>query len=66
MRCSTHCQDCLVTFLVGDDHGVAGAAGGVGAAPVADVLVLDAGEARVVDLLARAGLVPELRYELTA
>lgn len=55
MQCSTHCDDCVVTFFVRrddapDDRG--------------DLLVLDPDEALVVGRLARAGLIPDLKYRL--
>ena len=42
------CADCVVTFICGRDP--------------ADAVIIDAGEARAVRLLAGAGLVPELRH----
>jgi hypothetical protein len=47
MRRSAACQECVVTYLLD--------------APAAAV-ELDRDQARVVHLLAKAGMVPELRY----
>jgi hypothetical protein len=41
------CDDCMVTFLVGRDHG--------------EAVVFDADEERDLRLLQREGLVPQLR-----
>jgi len=46
------CDDCLVSFVVSHDPD--------------DALVFDAEEARAVRLLARGGLVPDLRYSSRA
>jgi hypothetical protein len=43
------CDDCVVSFIVGREPG--------------DAVVIDVAEERAVRLLARAGLVPELRHE---
>jgi hypothetical protein len=48
MQGTDACTDCVVTFVVSREPGQA--------------LVIDADEARAVRLLARAGLVPELRH----
>lgn len=50
MQCTSACDDCLVTFLVGQDTD--------------DSLVLDLDQARVVRLLGNAGLVPDLKYRV--
>ena len=50
MQHSEHCQDCIVTFLCPTED--------------AEVLVIDASEARALRLLSRAGLAPELRHVL--
>ena len=42
------CDDCVVTFVVGRRRG--------------DALVIDADEQRAVRVLARAGLVPDIRH----
>jgi hypothetical protein len=47
MRCTTACQECVVTFLLD---------------PPEAALELDGDQARVVHLLANAGMIPELRY----
>lgn len=44
------CADCVVSFIVGREPG--------------DAVVIDVVEARAVRLLARAGLVPDLRHEV--
>jgi hypothetical protein len=49
MQATDACADCVVTFIVGREPG--------------DAVVIDVVEARAVRLLARAGLVPELRHE---
>ncbi len=55
MQCTSACDDCVVTFLLRDDvetnsndH---------------EPLVLDLDQIRVVRLLGKAGLVPDLRYD---
>jgi hypothetical protein len=44
------CDDCVVSFIVGRQPD--------------DAVVVDADEARAVRLLARAGLVPDVRHAL--
>jgi hypothetical protein len=57
MQATSACDDCVVSFLLRD--------GAEEPATVGEAeLVLDADEVRVVGLLAKAGLVPELRYRL--
>lgn len=51
MQRTPACGDCVVTFLVGQDE-------------TEPTLVLDLDQARVVRLLGKAGLVPELRYRV--
>jgi hypothetical protein len=46
------CDDCVVSFIVGREPD--------------DAVVVDADEARAVRLLARAGLVPDVRHESQA
>ena len=48
MQGTDACEECVVTFIVGRDPD--------------DAVVIDAGEARAVRLLASAGLVPGLRH----
>lgn len=48
MQHTSACDDCVVTFICGREPG--------------DALVVDAGEARMVQSLIRAGLVPALRH----
>ena len=48
MRDTEVCDDCVVTFVVNRTPG--------------EALVIDVAEERAVRLLARAGLVPELRH----
>jgi len=50
MRCSAACDDCVVTFLVGQDD--------------EESLILDLDQARVVRLLGKAGLVPDLKFRV--
>jgi hypothetical protein len=50
MRCTAACDDCVVMFLVGQDP--------------EESLVLDLDQARVVRLLGKAGLVPDLKYRV--
>ena len=54
MQCTSACDDCVVSFLLRDDD--------VEAEHVP--LVLDLDQVRVVRLLGKAGLVPELRYDV--
>jgi hypothetical protein len=49
MQHTEACADCVVTYIVGREPG--------------DAVVIDVAEARAVRLLARAGLVPDLRHE---
>lgn len=56
-QCTAACDDCVVTFLLRGDGAVA---------PEAAPVMLDADEERVVQLLARVGLVPELRYRVAS
>lgn len=51
MRDTNVCDDCVVTFVMSREPG--------------EALVIDAAEARAVRMLARAGLVPELRHTAT-
>jgi len=48
MRATEHCDDCVVSFVVGREPG--------------EALVIDADEERAVRMLAKAGLVPRLRH----
>lgn len=52
LRHSTACADCLVTFVLQADDELSGL----------DPLELDADQERVVQLFAKAGLVPRLRH----
>ena len=47
-RAPTPCEDCLVSFVLGREPD--------------DAVVVDVEEARAMRMLARAGLVPELRH----
>jgi len=49
LRQTVACKDCVVTFLLGRDAD--------------DAVVIDAAEARAMQMLGRAGLVPELRFD---
>lgn len=51
MQCTSACDDCVVTFVMRDTH-----------EPEPAPLVLDLDQVRVVGLLSKAGLVPDLRY----
>ena len=53
MHCTSACDDCVVSFLLSDDcdHDQ-------------DSMVLDLDQARVVKLLGKAGLVPDLKYRV--
>ena len=48
MQHSDHCDDCVVSFVLGREPD--------------DALVIDAAEARAVRLLIGAGLLPDLRH----
>jgi hypothetical protein len=52
MRCTSACDDCVVTFVLGDT-------------PSAEheSLVLDLDQARVVRMFSRAGLIPDLKFQ---
>lgn len=56
MRCTTACDDCVVTFLLSADDGTERSGH--------DVMVLDLDQTRVVRLLGKAGLVPDLKYRV--
>ncbi len=63
MQATTACDDCVVSFVLrADAESNTGADAGPGMGE--GELVLDADEVRAVGLLAKAGLVPELRYRL--
>ena len=61
MQCTSACDDCVVSFLLRDDADGASAA----TADVHDTLVLDLDQVRVVRLLGKAGLVPDLKFRAT-
>lgn len=48
MQATDACEDCVVTFICGREPD--------------DAVIIDAAEARAVRMLARNGLVPELRH----
>jgi hypothetical protein len=48
------CDDCVVTFVLRDDTDAVGS----------DVMLLDLDQARVVRLLGKAGLVPDLKFRV--
>ena len=48
MNSTSACDDCMVSFLVGREPG--------------DAVVIDVAEERAVRMLAKAGLLPELRH----
>lgn len=56
MQCTSACDDCVVTFLLRDDAD--------GADTMELDMVLDLDQARVVRLLGKAGLVPDLKYRV--
>ena len=56
MRCTSACSDCVVTFLLSDDEAAVRSG--------REVMVLDLDQARVVRLLGKAGLVPDLKYRV--
>lgn len=56
MRCTSACDDCVVTFVLRDDAERDPAA--------SDAMVLDLDQVRVVRLLGKAGLVPDLKYRV--
>lgn len=55
MRCTSACDDCVVTFLLDDDTTERSGH---------EVMMLDLDQARVVKLLGKAGLVPDLKYRV--
>lgn len=61
MQCTSACADCVVTFVLRTDDD----SDGDGADRAGSPLVLDLDQARVVRLLGRAGLVPELKFRVT-
>jgi hypothetical protein len=50
MQCTTACNDCVVTYLLDEQH----------------PHLLDPEQARVVQLFGAAGLVPRLRYHVAS
>ena len=54
MRCTAACDDCVVAFVLDDLHDD----GTAHATPIE----LDGDQVRVVRLLTRAGMLPDLRY----
>jgi hypothetical protein len=50
MQCTSACDDCVVSYLLRQDD--------------EEPLVLDRAEERAVRLLAKAGMIPELQYQL--
>ncbi|MEZ5298606.1 MAG: hypothetical protein R2697_20710 [Ilumatobacteraceae bacterium] len=56
MQCTSACDDCVVSFLLRDDAEQA----------EHEPLVLDLDQVRVVRLLGKAGLVPDLRYDVAS
>ena len=52
MQCTQACDDCVVTYLLRDEPEVEH-----------EPLVLDLDQIRVVRLLGKAGLVPDLKYD---
>ena len=62
MQCTSACDDCVVSFLLRSDADDAHD-GGSGHTTCHQPLVLDLDQVRVVRLLGKAGLVPDLKYE---
>ena len=60
MQCTSACADCVVTFLLSDEHEHERAPNG------GDPIVLDRDQARVVQLFGAAGMVPRLRYHVVS
>ena len=58
MRCTTACNDCVVTYLLDGEQ--------PRAPDRCDELVLDREQARVVQLFGAAGMVPRLRYHVAS
>ena len=58
MQCTSACDDCVVSFLLRDDVDGASSA----STEMHDNLVLDLDQVRVVRLLGKAGLVPDLKF----
>jgi hypothetical protein len=56
MRCTAACDDCVVSFVLSSDDEVERSGH--------EVMVLDLDQARVVKLLGKAGLVPDLKYQV--
>jgi hypothetical protein len=56
MQCTSACDDCVVSFLLRDDE--------ANETEQHAPLVLDLDQIRVVRLLGRAGLVPDLKYQV--
>ncbi|MCB0967103.1 MAG: hypothetical protein KDB37_09740 [Ilumatobacter sp.] len=56
MQCTSACDDCVVSFLLRDDE----------QQTEHEPLVLDLDQVRVVRLLGKAGLVPDLRYDVAS
>ena len=54
MQCTSACDDCVVSFLLRDDTVEA----------EHTTLVLDLDQIRAVRLLGKAGLVPDLKYQV--
>jgi hypothetical protein len=60
-QCTSACDDCVVTHVLRQ----ADEADTTASTATVDGLVLDIDEARVVRMMAHAGLVPDLRFQLT-
>jgi hypothetical protein len=60
-QCTSACDDCVVTHVLrhADESDT------TAASTTVNGLVLDVDEARVVRMMARAGLVPDLQFQLT-
>jgi hypothetical protein len=60
MQSTSTCDDCVVTFLL------RGSSDDRPDVATAEPITLDLGEERAVRLLARAGLIPQLRYRVAS
>jgi hypothetical protein len=60
MQCTSTCADCVVTFVLSDEHEHERAPN------AAESIVLDPEQARVVQLFGAAGMVPRLRYHVAS
>lgn len=64
LQCTAACDDCVVTHVLRHADAADGTDATASSTTV-NGLVLDIDEARVVRMMARAGLVPDLQFQLT-